>query len=34
MDAIENILATGQKILTGDMRNPYCVLLDELNGLD
>lgn len=34
LDAIDNILATGLKTPTHDLRNPHAVLFDEIGGLD
>lgn len=34
LDGIENILNTGQKCMTQDMRNPFALLFDELGGID
>lgn len=34
LDGIENILTTGQKMMTQAMQNPYALMVDELGGID
>lgn len=34
LDGLENILMTGQKMMTHSMQNPYSLMVDEIGGID